>query len=517
MSRNPAEEKPNSSEVFQLGAYTFSLETGELTDASGAAAPLRRQSADVLAYLLRNNGAPVSKTALFDAVWAGAAVTDDSLVQCISEIRRCLDDRDHVIVQTLAKKGYKVQATLLAEQSASRRAATHPTVAVLAFDDFSVGDDRGYLSDAIAEGVIAELSRFPELAVIARNTSFSFRDAPTPTSEISRRTSASYLVEGSQQKSGDRLRVTVQLIDARAERHIWSDIYERELHDLFTAQDDVVRRVAATVAHKVMKVEGRPPAAEAQARRSALHHHLEARQHLFQFTPEANDRARRANLAAIEAAPDAPYGYVGLAFVHIDSHRWGWPPLTREEALEEAREAARKALELAPDYYDGHAAMGHVHLNDGDLNRAIASARRAMTLNPSDTHAICDLADYLGYAGRLDEAEALLRQAMRMDPLHADWVRWTMGWIQWLSGRYEDALATMNEIPETPPMANRVLALIYGALGRRVEAERAIQRLLKVKPDYSLSDVRLDYAGKFQDGVVMDGILTHLRDAGLPD
>ncbi len=516
MSRNFPEENPNSAETFQLGAHVFSLKTGELRDASGAIAPLRRQSADVLSHLLRHSGEVVSKAALFDAVWAGSAVTDDSLVQCISEIRRRLGDRDHKIIQTESKKGYRIEATPL-QPSKDGATDAQPTLAVLAFDDFSVGADKDFLSDAIAEGVIAELSRFPELAVIARNSSFSFRGGPAPVADIAEKLGARYLLEGSQQKSGHRLRVTVQLIDADKDRHLWAETYDRNLDDVLNAQDDIVRSVVATTAQKLIKHEAIAAIRTTAANRSALQHHLEARQQVLRLTPDANEKARVANLAAIRADPTAPYGYVGLAFVYINGFRWGWSPLGREEALEEARRMARKAVELAPDYYDGHAAMAYVHLQDNDLDRAIACAERALGLNPNDTNVMCDLAEYLGYAGRTSEAEALLRRAMRIDPLYPDWIRWSMAWVQWLDGKNEEALSTMNAISEIPPMANRVLAPIYMSLGRRDDARRTVQRLLEHQPGYSLADVKRNYVGKFRDESQLDRVLNLLKEAGLPE
>lgn len=519
MSRNTSEEVPNFPEKFRLGSFTFSLSRGDLRTSSGDIVRLRSQSADVLTFLLRHNGEVVTKAALFESVWAGASVTDDSLVQCVSEIRRCLRDDGQDLIRTVSKKGYVIRAEPVAAYSApvETALADRPSIAVLAFEDYSVGADKGFLSDAIAEGAIAELARFSELSVAARNSGFSLRGKPIPAAEIGRRLGVRYLVEGSQQKAGDRLRVTAQLIDARDGRHIWSEAYEQKLDDLLGAQDEIVRRLVATVAQKILKHEALGKPEPVDARETALRRHLEARQHHFRLTPEANELARLSNLASIEADPTQPFGYVGLAFVYINGHRWGWSPLDKGEALKEARNAARKALELAPDYYDGYSAMAYVHLEENDLDRAIASSERALKLNPNDTNAMCDLADFLGYAGRVEEAERLLARAMRLDPLHADWVRWSMAWTQWLGGKFEEALETMNAMSETPPMANRVLAIIYACLGRREEGRAAIERLTSFERGYSIADVRRNYEGKFRDRSVLDRILNSLRAVGLPD
>lgn len=519
MSRISSEEITKFPKAFQLGEFSFSLKTNELRDDVGKVVHLRSQTAEVLAYLLGRQGEVVSKAELFETVWAGSLVTDDSLVQCISEIRRVLNDRDHAIIQTSSKKGYKVTAVpLLPDRiSASPALRDQPSIAVLAFEDFSAGDDGNYLSDAIAEGIIAELSHFSELAVIARNSSFSFRGAPTEVKEISQKLGVRYVLEGSQQKNGNRLRVTVQIIDAPAGHHLWSEVYERDLSDMFAVQDDIVRRVVATVAQKVIKFEGRSATESGSAKRTALLHHLEARQHFQKLTPEDNEKARLANLAAIKADPTQPYGYVGLAFVYVNGHRWGWTELSEAEALTEARKAAQKAVELAPDYYDSHAAMAYVYLQDNDLDRAIARAHRALDLNPNDTNVMCDLAEFLGYAGRPAEAEKLLEKAMLLDPLYQDWTRWSMAWVQWLNGNCEAALQTMNAMTEIPPMANRVLACIHMCLGQQDEAREVVGRLLEYDPGYSIKDVCRNYRGKFRNESDFERVVQNLRDAGLPE
>ena len=519
MSGNISENEAKFHEIFRLGEFEFSVKTSELLDASGDVVHLRNQSTEVLTYLVSRHGEVVSKTDLFDNVWSGASVTDDSLVQCIADIRRALNDTDHKIVQTSSKKGYKVHAVPLQADSVATNLPLppEPSIAVLAFDDYSVGDDSGYLSDAIAEGIIAELSRFPELFVIARNSSFSFRETATNVKMISRTLGVRYLLEGSQQKNGNRMRVTVQLIDAVEGHHLWSEVYERDLSDLFAVQDDIVRKVVAVVAQKVISLEGKKAIKSGTSKLSAVLHGLKARLHFGKLSPEENEKARKASLAAIDADPTQPYGYIGLAFVYVNGYRWGWTELSRTDALIEARKAAQKALELAPDYYDSHSALAYVHLQENDLDRAIARAQRVLELNPNDTNGMSDLAEYYGYAGRADEAEELLLKATRLDPLHPDWFKWNLAWVQWLNGNCKDALQTMNAMSETPPMANRVLASIYICLDQKEKAREAVRRLVEYDPGYSIKDVRDNYLGKFRNNSDLERVLYALREAGLSD
>ncbi|WP_371225411.1 winged helix-turn-helix domain-containing tetratricopeptide repeat protein [Roseovarius sp. 2305UL8-3] len=547
-----------------LGEFSFSLQTRELTDQSGHVVHLRSQSSDVLAYLVTRIGETVSKDIIIENVWAKSFVTDDSLTQCIADIRRALGDSEYKIVQTRPKKGYRLNATPVQQESAPQPdigatrvrpwsrigligilvsvaiglgifwAATNdggpgdqtpaslplpskPSIAVLAFEDLSVGDEEGYLSDAIAEGVIANLSRFPELFVIARNSSFSFRGAPTKVADISKALGVRYLLEGSQQKSGDRLRVTIQLVDAVEGNQLWSQVYNSDLNDVFAVQDDIVRRVVATVAQKVINSEGQDAIHSDEAKLTALLLNLKARQHLFDFTPEGNEKARLANLAAVEADPTQPFGYVGLTFVHINKYRWGWTDQEPQAELEAAREFARKAVETGPDYYDSHSAMAYFHIQEGRLDKAIARYEQALELNPGDTGAMASLAEALTYGGQAEEAEELMLKVVRLDPLHQDWIKWNLAWVQWHTRHCEDGLRTMNAMSEIPPMAYRVLAILQVCLDNTDDAKAAVERLLEFDPEYSIVDVRHNYDGKYTNSSDLERVLNDLRVAGLPE
>lgn len=562
MSGERPEKNLNSSGNVSLGDFVYSVETGELLDGSGKPAHLRRQSSEVLAYLVERMCRTVSKDDLIANVWAKAAVTDDSLSQCIADIRRTLNDAEHRIIQTLPKKGYRLVPTSGSSAEDQPNAASamvarvgrlklavlgviavavltlgafwgsgwdknalsdelrlpsKPSIAVLAFEDLSVGSDANYLSDAIAEGIIVDLSRYSELFVIARNSSFSFRDSPTEVSKISRALGVRYLLEGTQQKSGDRLRVNVQLIDAIEGRSLWSQVYNSDLGDVFAMQDEIVQRTVATVAQKVINTEGQKAIKSDEAKLTALLLNWKARQHLFSFTPEGNEKARLANLAAVEADPTQPYGYVGLTFVHINRYRWGWTDEDPIVELEAARAYARKAVQVAPEYYDAHTAMAYMHIQEGELEKSVARFRMALELNPNDTSAMAALAEALTYGGRAEEAEELMLRVVRLDPLHQDWIKWNLAWVQWHTRNCDAALETMNGMSEIPPMAYRVLAIIQMCRGDRDEARKAVEQLIDFDPEYSLQDVLHNYEGKYVVDSDLERVLNDLREAGLPE
>ncbi|NOD93232.1 tetratricopeptide repeat protein [Ruegeria sp. HKCCD4884] len=562
MSGERPEKDLKSSGKVQLGAFVFSVETRELLDRRGNPVHLRRQSSEVLAYLIDRMSETVSKDDLIENIWAKTAVTDDSLSQCIADIRRTLNDADHRIVRTIPKKGYRLVPTSVSSdelqpETASRTATridrprlavfsligvmvlalgavwglgwgrntaseelplpSKPSIAVLAFQDLSVGPDANYLSDAIAEGIIVDLSRYSELFVIARNSSFSFRDSTSDVSQISRALGVRYLLEGSQQKSGDQLRVTVQLIDAVEGRSLWSNVYNSDLGDVFAMQDEIVQKTVATVAQRVINFEGQKAIKSDEAKLTALLLNWKARQHLFSFTPEGNEKARLANLAAIEADPTQPYGYVGLTFVHINRYRWSWTDEDPIVELDAARRYARKAVQVAPEYYDAHTAMAYMHIQEGALDKSVARFRKALELNPNDTSAMAALAEALTYGGRAEEAEQLMLRVVRLDPLHEDWIKWNLAWVQWHTRNCDDALETMNGMSEIPPMAYRVLAIIQICRGDRDEARKAVGQLINFDPEYSLRDVLHNYEGKYVVASDLERVLNDLREAGLPE
>ena len=311
MSRKAPEIDPKSAETITFRGFVFLTKSKQLQTVEGKAVDLRSQSAEVLSVLAARPGEIVSKDALMQAVWPDTFVTDDSLTQCIADIRRALGDDGHVIVETLPKRGYRLNAdpsdaadpnavagTERARTRSSRRSfilaaivlvaaaigvyfgagtwraapvrsSDMPRIAVLPFEDFSAGADKGYLSDAVAEGIITELARSKTYAVIARNSSFRYRDQPVDIRQIGDELGVDYLLEGSQQKIGDRLKVTAQLLDAHDGSHVWANTYNREVGDLFVVQEEIIRTLADRVGRRIQRPLPQSDAAQV----SALHYH----------------------------------------------------------------------------------------------------------------------------------------------------------------------------------------------------------------------------------------------------
>ncbi|NGO50314.1 winged helix-turn-helix domain-containing tetratricopeptide repeat protein [Allomesorhizobium camelthorni] len=558
MSRTASEIEPKSAETITFGGFVFLTKSKQLRTVEGKAVDLRSQSAEVLSVLAARPGEIVSKDALMQAVWADTFVTDDSLTQCIADIRRALGDDEHVIVQTLPKRGYRLNADPLdtvdpnaaagTERARSRfsrrgfilvaivlvaaaigayygaqmwpsatvRSTDMSRIAVLPFEEFSTGADKGYLSDAVAEGIITELARSKTYAVIARNSSFRYRGQPIDVRQIGDELGVDYLLEGSQQKIGDRLKVTAQLLNAHDGSHVWANTYNREIGDLFVVQEEIIRTLADRVGRRIERPLPKSDAAQV----SALHYHLMGIVEIRKdFSATGNELLRQLNLKAIEADPDSQFGYIGLAWFYRNDAIFGWHEQehNRDEALKRAAEYADKAILLAPDDAEAHQIRASIHTEAGEFEQALARYDQAIALNPSNSDILVHSTDPLLYVGRTDEAIERIELAMGIDPFHADWFHWQMGWALWEKNDCGAALTAMRKMSRIPIGAHRMLAGIHACLGNEQEAKEALAVFLQNSPGQSISQERREWEKIWIAPGSLNRWIEHMRIAGLPE
>lgn len=556
MSRKAPEIDPKSAETITFGGFVFLTRINELRTVEGKAVDLRSQSAEVLSVLAARPGEIASKDALMEAVWPDTFVTDDSLTQCIADIRRALRDDAHAIVETLPRRGYRLNAdpsdtanaAVVTERARTRfsqrgfilaaivlvaaaigayygaeawraapvRSGDMPRIAVLPFDDMSAGADKGYLSDAVAEGIITALARSKTYAVIARNSSFRYRDKPIDTRQIGDELGVDYLLEGSQQKIGDRLKVSAQLLNAHDGSHVWANSYNREIGDLFVVQEEIIRTLADRVG---VRIERPLPQSDA-AQVSALSYYLTGRALIGEdITAEGTELLRQFSLKAVEADPNAQFGYIGLAWSDRNDAVFGWHAQehNRDEALKLAAEYADKAILLAPDDAAAHEVRASIHTEAGEVEQALAQYDQAIALNPSASHILVMSTDVLLYVGRADEAIDRIEQAKGIDPFHPDFFHWQMGWALWEKNDCGAALAAMRKMARIPSGAQRMLAGIHACLGNQREAKEALAVFLQNTPGESISKERREWDKIWTAPGSLDRWITQMRFAGLPE
>lgn len=515
-------------ETLRFGEYTLDAARGALYR-GGEEIHLRPQSFAVLRYLAENAGRLVSKDELFAAVWGNTIVTEGSLSQCLIDVRRALGDDSLELIRTVPRRGFVFEmavgigdapaggvqaargsraplrwliaaaafaAVALAVWLGTARLAGEAapgkpranTIAVLAFADLSEGGDHQYFADGVAEEILNLLARVPELRVVARTSSFSFRGSDADAQQIGQALDAAYLLEGSVRRADDRVRVTAQLVDAASGAHVWSENYDRRLGDLLAVQTSIAERVARsleiTLAHGVLSRGRRvvDPSAYDQFLEAQFLHNRRSPGDLAL----AEERYRRA--LAIDAGYAAAWaGLAGTLFVRIIEGE-----IDPAAGLEEMRASVIRALELDPQLPEAQLRAAHYYAHAGDWERAAEHYDRAQALGPNSAIVLSAAAARAEMQGRYEEAVTLMDRAVALDPLGSI-VRGNFVGSLANVGRYEDALRESRRARELnlskfrgDPAEAQLLAL----LGRHEEALTAAQAL----PDGALRDQALALA-----------------------
>lgn len=390
-----------------------------------------------------------------------------------------------------------------------------PSIAVLAFNNLSNDAKHDYLSDGLSENIIAALSRFPDFFVIAPNSTFTYKGKPVKVHTVAEELGVRYVVEGSVQVSGDKLRATAQLIDATTGNHLWAERYDRDLQDIFAVQDEITQTIAATLTENIDLAEYDRLVGPTTTSLGAYEYRKRAQKEWLKFTKEGNILARELSEKAIAIDPNYSEAYVELAWSHINGYRWGWSnSLSREESLSLAFEMANKARELDPTNFKSYWVLGNATVQSGDLNKATALLDRAIELNPNSASLLADTIDPLVYTGQAHEAIARMMKAIRLNPNYPDWYLWNLGWAQYFAEQYHDSVISFQKMNQLPNAVRRTLAPALLRLGRLEEAQDVIAEFLKNSPDYSIEDTKIapfeheEYRQRWQDD---------LRKLGVPE
>src|SRR5262245_7639494 len=312
--------------MFQFKGYTLDVARSSLRTADRDV-ELRPKSFEVLCYLVENAGRLVTKEELIEAIWPDVTASDQVLAHCVSEVRQAIGDSGQTIIKTVPRRGYRFVAAVsrmvtnagaLPSTAAEVKGAPprshagqgldRPSIAVLPFANLSGDPQQDYISDGITEDITTELSRFSELIVIARNSAFQYKGKAVDIRQVGRELGARYILEGSVRRTGNRIRITAQFVDAVSGDHRWAERYDRELHDVFAVQDEVVRAIVATLAAHVKRAEIervllKPPATW-EAYDYYLHGAEALRLHINRRTKASLYEARRLLEQSLATDPD---------------------------------------------------------------------------------------------------------------------------------------------------------------------------------------------------------------------
>jgi TolB-like protein len=398
--------------VYEFGEFSLDTEQRRLVStADGRLVPLSRRAFEALLYFLEHPGQLLDKATLLRAIWPATVVEENNLNQSISVLRRALGDesREHRYVATVPGRGYQ----FIAAVRAIKPAALHTSVAVLPFSNLTGDPGKAYFSDGIAEELINVLGRLPGIKVSARTSSFAYNGKNMDVRQIARDLDVASVLEGSVRSAGDRIRVSVQLVDAQSGFHIWSQSYDREFVDLFKLQDEL----AAAIVQALRANIGDPPAHLSRASTSdldAYQLYLKARSVPMSGGIEnALSRQSEYYLKAITLDPSFARAHAGLADVRNLSVVMGyrWP-----DALTDGQRAAEKAVALDPSLAEGYAVLANNKAMQGEwleaedhFDLALSLSRDPMTLR---SHAL-----YIAFStGQLRRALEEARESYRLAP-----------------------------------------------------------------------------------------------------
>jgi len=392
-----------------------------------------------------------------------------------------------------------------------------PSIAVLPFVNISGDPKQEFLSDGITEEIITALSRFPSLLVISKQSTFTYKGKPVKVKQVSEELGVRYVVEGGVQKSGDRIRITAQLVDALTDHHLWAERYDRDLKDIFALQDEITKSVVTAVDAKLLVGEEAPKRARGTENLEAFLKTLEARYYTAGSSRVGLTRARQLLDEAIALDPTYPHAYYVLGTIHMLEALSGFSR-NPGESLELSNKMLRKADELDGSLAMARAQVGYNLTLLRRYDEAVAEVERAYERAPNDNTVRFFYGNVLGYIGRAQEAIPILQGVIREYPRPPNPRLRALALAQREAGRYEEAVETLKRAVARDPddiIAQVSLATCYGIMGREKEAHRAAKEVLRLNPKFSIkSDLRTN---SLKDPAARERSVQALRKAGLPD
>ena len=381
--------------------------------------------------------------------------------------------------------------------------------------------EQEYFCDGMTDQIITSLSMVPRLFVIARNSTFAYKGKAVKVQTVAEELGVRYVLEGSVQKSKERIRILVQLVDATTGHHLWSERYDRDLSDLFAVQDEIAMKIMTTLQVKLTEGEYASGIASGTKNLQANECFWRAEKHYFRFSKEDNAVARRWAEKAIEHDPNFAGAWAILGWIHLNNAMFHWTK-SPGRSLKLAGECAQKAIALDDSCAKAYGLLGFLSGIQRKYDKCTEYGEKAVEINPNDPAILCMLAFTRNWIGQFDESRALIQKAMRLSPYYPALFLIPLSQSYFFTGQYEGGLAAAKLLLErsrkgeiSPMPAHSHMAINYIGLGQEDKAREHAEEMLKLVPNYSLDNVRM--RGSFKDPAHLERYVAALRRAGLPD
>lgn len=377
-----------------------------------------------------------------------------------------------------------LRSDAISVSSSEKDQVERTSLVVLPFQNIGGDSSDDYFSDGISEDITTNLSKFHNLFVISKGSAFTYKGKNIPVQQVGRELGVRYVTEGSIRKAVDKIRISVQLIDAELGQTLWGERYDRQLDDVFAVQDEITEYiVGATAVHietaELERMRQNPP-----SNLKAYGLVLQGQQRLSRFTRHDNLEARQMFEAARHADPSYARAVAGISRTLNIDWRYSWSE-EPDEALDQALELAQEAITLDNTDARGYSELGFVYLYRKEHDLSISAYKRALVLNPNDADIMSEMGDALAHAGESEEAIELLSKAMLLNPFYPDQYLWYLGGAYYNLKRYDEAIETLLRM-NNPAEGRRILAASFAMLGRENEARDQAAKVLTAHPDFSV-------------------------------
>ena len=522
---------------YLFEGYVLDTDRRELSRGADAVS-VAPQVFDLLDHLIRNRERVISKDDLITAIWDGRIVSDAAVTTRINAARSAIGDsgEEQRLIKTLPRKGFRFVGTVREEQGPARAPsvgasvdpprptlalADKPSIAVLPFANLSGDPGQDYFTDGIVEDIITELSRFSELFVIARNSSFKYKGKTIDIRDVGRELGVRYVLEGSVRRGSDRMRITAQLVEAATGVHCWAERYDRKLEDIFAVQDEVVGTIVAILAAHVRRAETERTRSKPPNSWQAYDYYLQGVDcyiGTFGVSFRAEDLYEARRLFQQSLAVDSNYACSHAMLATSYNAAWSNPvdsDFLNPGTLDQAEQLARKAIQLDPNLPFARTVLAHALVFGRDHERSMIELERAIALNPNNPDWRLGLV--LIFAGHARRAVDLLEACMRLDPFYHPITAGTLGLAHYVLGQYGQALPLHRDfVARTKwPLGRLLLAATYAQLGQLDAARAMVAELQRQHPEYTLAATRKIIALKHAKDE--EHFLDALRKAGLPE